>query len=150
MSAEQVRRYGRSLALETSNRHCLARLNPVSLRCQQNFGEFVPSTLVAFKSIWLKTEFSTGTIAATPFAFAPGRVLPYTSRRREQPRRPQSEINTTICNAGGSPLEGGCILRRSTLRCPGRHLHAPHGALYKISHRLKRRGQPSDAPAGRT
>jgi hypothetical protein len=45
-----VRRYGRYLALETTDRHSLARLNPVSLRCQQNLGEFVPATLVVFEA----------------------------------------------------------------------------------------------------
>jgi len=45
LSAEEVRRYGRFLALETTDRHSWARLNPVSLRCQQNPGEFVSSTL---------------------------------------------------------------------------------------------------------
>ena len=42
---EEMHCYGRSLALETTNRHCLARLNPVSLRCQQNLEAFAPSTL---------------------------------------------------------------------------------------------------------
>jgi hypothetical protein len=50
LSAEEVRRYGRYLALETTDRHSLARLNPVSLRCQQNLGEFVPATLVVFEA----------------------------------------------------------------------------------------------------
>lgn len=40
-----MRRYGRSLALETTNRHFLARLNPVSLSFRQDLGKLVPSTL---------------------------------------------------------------------------------------------------------
>jgi hypothetical protein len=45
LSAEKVRRHGRFLALEIADRHSLARLNPVSLRCQQNLVEFLSSTL---------------------------------------------------------------------------------------------------------
>jgi hypothetical protein len=57
---EEVRRYGRSLALGTTNRHCLARLNPVTLRRQHDLGECAFKSL-SFEGIWLDTEFSTGT-----------------------------------------------------------------------------------------
>jgi len=62
LSAEEVRSYGRFLTLETADRTLWARLNPVSLRCQQNLGEFSLQLSLSFEGIWLDTEFSTGTI----------------------------------------------------------------------------------------